>query len=65
MASSRWTRPSIPASRRCHELVPAGYVAHLSYQGYLIARLFPGGALEPANEDDLYINAAILELLAA
>lgn len=40
-------------------------VLELSYQGYVVGWLDCGSAFEPANEDDLYINAAILARLAA
>jgi hypothetical protein len=37
----------------------------LSYQGYVVGWLDNGSAFEPADNDDVYVNAAILERLAA
>jgi hypothetical protein len=40
-------------------------VLKLSYLGYVVGWLDSGSAFEPADNDDLYINAAILSRLAA
>jgi hypothetical protein len=40
-------------------------VLELSYQGYVVGWIDHACALEFADHDDLYINAAILERLAA
>ena len=37
----------------------------LSYDGYVVGWLDCGSAFEPADEDDLVMNSAILERLAA
>lgn len=37
----------------------------LSYQGYVVGWLDCGCAFEAADNDDLYVNAAILQRLAA
>jgi len=39
--------------------------AELSYQGYVVGWLDCACAFTPADEDDLYVNAAVLERLAA
>lgn len=37
----------------------------LSYRGYVVGWIDHACAFNPANEDDLYINAAVLARLAA
>jgi hypothetical protein len=40
-------------------------VFELSYQGYVVGWIDSASAFNPANEDDLYINSAVLARLAA
>lgn len=55
--STRWfTRAPTPRS---------DLVLELSYQGYVVGWIDHACAFNPANEDDLYINAAVLARLAA
>lgn len=44
---------------------PPGWYLELTYQGFVVGWVQAGGALEPADNDDLYINAAIVQRLAA
>lgn len=40
-------------------------VVELTYQGYVVGWLDCGSAFEPADNDDLYINSAVLKRLCA
>lgn len=49
---SEQTEPNVP-------------VAELSYQHYVVGWIDCACAFEPRDEDDLYVNAAVLRRLAA
>jgi hypothetical protein len=49
-------------NERTDEKMP---VFELSYQGYVVGWIDSGCAFEAADNDDLYINAAVLARLAA
>ena len=44
---------------------PEGMVLELTYQGYVVGWVRAAGQFEAADNDDLYINAAIVSRLAA
>jgi hypothetical protein len=51
--------------RVCMREMEKTEVLELSYQGYVVGRIDHASALEFADHDDLYINAAIYRRLAA
>jgi hypothetical protein len=44
---------------------PEGMVLELTYQGYVVGWVRAGASFEPADNDDLYINSAVVLRLAA